>query len=559
MNMRRTSLVPPFTARPATIVFVLGLAVGAVSFIFYFMGGLTVAHYDAKAHLVVARRIVAALEPGYAQMGAQWLPLVHILYLPFTLLNSQYRSGLLPSLLSVFAFALSVWLVYRIAVRVTASVPAGIFAAVLLMANPNLQYLQSCPMTEPIYMALMLLALDALLRWRDSDEGKLPWSVAVWGALGALCRYEGWYFMVGVVLLLFYDARRRHFQRNKAVRGALLCAGLFLLAVTAHFIYIYAAIGDSFLHKVAGGNPAPYETYKRPLLSALYHFYQLSQMAAIIPLIVAFAGIVYCVIHRRNFRAWAPLFLLWLPSLINISALYWGLVYRVRYSVLLLPAVALFASLIVPSAMATRRLLILCSAAAMILPWLSYVFPHEWHYRAFLPGPGILLLPAAALGIFLLAKEKNLFRWPLLVLCLLAMNFPALAFDDLPMLVETREHDFMEPERQKVIQYLRNHYDGTRILIDMGRQAPLVYDSGLNVREFVYNEGGKEHWRRAFTSPGRDLGWLCVEEGDEISRLLQVDRRWGQRYSLALQTEHLSLYRVKSKPMESLLPDRQGE
>ena len=63
-------------------ILVLGATVGLGSFAYYKALGLTTAHYDAKAHLVVARRIVDSLEPGYLQMGIHWLPLIHLLYLP---------------------------------------------------------------------------------------------------------------------------------------------------------------------------------------------------------------------------------------------------------------------------------------------------------------------------------------------------------------------------------------------------------------------------------------------------------------------------------------------
>ena len=69
------------------------------------------------------------------------------------------------------------------------------------------------------------------------------------------------------------------------------------------------------------------------------------------------------------------------------------------------------------------------------------------------------------------------------------------------MMVETMEHEFIEPERKEDLQYLRQNYDGKRILIDMGTEAPLVYDSGLDVKEFVYNEGGESLWHEACAIP----------------------------------------------------------
>jgi hypothetical protein len=169
------SIKSRFEAYASLGVLLSGAVIGGCSFAYYYLQGLSLAHYDAKAHLVVARRIVDSTAPGYSQMGAHWLPLIHLLYLPFVSINSQYRSALIPSLMSVCAFAFSVWLVYRISWRLTASATAGLFAALVLLANPNLEFLQSAPLTEPVYMVLSLLAFDALIRWRASDGTNSPW------------------------------------------------------------------------------------------------------------------------------------------------------------------------------------------------------------------------------------------------------------------------------------------------------------------------------------------------------------------------------------------------
>ena len=66
-------------------VFLAGILTGISFFIYYYTHNLTLAHYDAKAHLLVARRMVDSLEPGYGQMGVNWLPLVHLVYLPFVI------------------------------------------------------------------------------------------------------------------------------------------------------------------------------------------------------------------------------------------------------------------------------------------------------------------------------------------------------------------------------------------------------------------------------------------------------------------------------------------
>jgi len=528
------------------LVFLAGVVIGIVSFLYYYTQGLTLAHYDAKAHLLVARRMVDSLEPGYAQMGAQWLPLVHLIYLPFVIFDSQYRSGLLPSLISVISFALSGWLTFRIARRITGSIKAGVFAAGVLLLNPNLQYLQSCPLTEPVYMLLLLLALDSVIAWRESGCTRQPWLPAVWVTLGTLCRYEGWYVFAGLLVLLAYDFWTEYVPRRRVIQSAAVFVGMFAVPAAAHFGYIYSRLGDNFFSRIAEGSPDPYLTYKRPLLSVLYHFGELSQMAAILPLLAAAAGMLLMLVQRDKFSSRAPLLLLWLPSLINISALYWGLIYRLRYSVLLLPAVAIFGSLVITSAAAKKRTLVLLLMAVTALPWISWYLTETGATGQLKPGPGALLLPAAGLLLFMISVARRSYDWTLLALCVLGMQIPPLEREKRPIMVETLEHEFIEPERRVMMAYIRQHYDGTRILIDMGRQAPLVYDSGLNVREFVYNEGGEKLWHQALRNPAKQVGWMFSETGDVVWKRLQVDPEWAAEYSLALKTENFSLYRLRN-------------
>jgi hypothetical protein len=525
-------------------VLLIGGIVGLCSFAYYYQHGMSTMHYDAKAHLVIARRIVDSAAPGYSQMGAHWLPLIHLLYLPFVWLDAQYRSPLFPCLISVCSFALSGWLTFRIALRLTGSVLAAVFAATVLLANPNLQFLQSAPLTEPVSMVLSLLALEAWLRWRVRAGESLPWFPAVWAALGAFCRYEGWLLLGGIVAWIAYDAWSGLISRTRAIRAIAAYVGVFALPALAHFGYIYLRVGDSFFHRVARGNPVPYETLNRPVLSVLYHFGELAQAASIIPLLVGLAGVAVCLRAGEERRRCMPYFLLWLPSLANIAALYWGLIYRIRYSSLLLPAIAVFGSLILAQASAVRRVTIISCLTVFALPWVSWYFPHEWAYHFVYPGPGALLLPAAALLLLLTALAFQQYRWPLLILALAGMQWPVFEGEVRPVLAEALEHHDVEPEQQELLKYLESHYNGSRILIDVGRLAPLMYDSGLPLREFVYHDGDPEDWSRAVEAPRRHVGWLCAEKGDEVWGLLQIDPDWAAGYALAVQTENYVLYQL---------------
>ena len=67
--------------------------IGTAAALYYSAAGLALAHYDARAHLVVARRIIDSLTPGWQQVGAVWLPLPHLLNMLPVQIDVLYRTG----------------------------------------------------------------------------------------------------------------------------------------------------------------------------------------------------------------------------------------------------------------------------------------------------------------------------------------------------------------------------------------------------------------------------------------------------------------------------------
>ncbi len=528
-------------------ILLLGLTVGLFCFFFYYWQGLTVSHYDAKAHLMVARRVFDSTAPGYAQLGAHWLPLTHLLYLPLVFFESQYRSGFLPALLSVAAFVLSGWLTYRIALRATESRISAFLSGAILVASANLQYLQSCPLTEPLYIVFLLLAVDGIYEWRASGFVALPWLPAVWASLGSLCRYEGWYVLGGAIALILWDWKKRRLAGKKATRALALFLSLFMLPLAIHFGYMYAQVHDSFLLRVAQGNPTPFETYKRPFLSLVYHAGELIQAGSFLVFVGGMAGLLFCFLDKDKLEARLPLLLLWLPSLINISALYWGMVYRVRYSCILIPALAVFSGVAASKTCSARRLLRFLTVCALMLPWLPWIFPHEWKFHFLYPGPGLMLLPVAASLVYLISEASERYGYGIIALLVLGMQVPVLLGESRPVLVEALEHQYLEGEREQLLTYLRLNYDGSKILVDSLKQAPLVYDSKIALRHFIWNEGDKTQWKRAVEFPAAEAGWLCAIKGDEIWNRLNVDPHWAYEYALVSHSENFVLYRLRKR------------
>ena len=111
---RHSSPLPRLLASAAALV-------GAAAWVVFFRQGLILSHYDAKAHLVVARRVFDNLTPGWQQIGAVWLPLPHLIDLLPAQIDFFYRTGLFASVVSIACLATTTYAAARLILRVTGS------------------------------------------------------------------------------------------------------------------------------------------------------------------------------------------------------------------------------------------------------------------------------------------------------------------------------------------------------------------------------------------------------------------------------------------------------
>ena len=122
---------------------------------------------DAVAHINIARRVFDSRTPGLLQLGTVWLPLPHLLMIPFLLSTSLWQTGIGGSIPSMAAYVFgtsesSVWSAAPWIFFPTGhdwqELPAW-GAAIVYAANPNLIYLQATAMTESLYLALFIWAV----------------------------------------------------------------------------------------------------------------------------------------------------------------------------------------------------------------------------------------------------------------------------------------------------------------------------------------------------------------------------------------------------------------
>jgi len=253
------------------------------------------------------------------------------------------------------------------------------FAAAIYGLNPNLLYLQSTAMTEPLYLALFLWVVIYFAEFAQERHAN-GWSVRARRALlrsgavltaACLTRYDGWFLgaaMAGLVLWAAWRARDASAWRAAALFVALATAAPVLWFAYNAAVYQnplefangpYSARAIEKKASVPGFPPHPGTNH---LVTAGLYFLKAAKFSVAegslqqIWILLAFAGAGFVALADRRT---ATLLLLFLPVLFYALSVAYGSVpiftpawwpfsyYNIRYGIQLLPALAVFFTLCV--------------------------------------------------------------------------------------------------------------------------------------------------------------------------------------------------------------------
>src|SRR5579862_6620663 len=92
-------------AMPMLVVLLAAISVAGVWWCW--SRGYTLYYGDAEAHLNIARRILDSRTPGPEQLGTVWLPLPHLLMMPFVMRDGWWRSGWAGAIPSAASFVIA--------------------------------------------------------------------------------------------------------------------------------------------------------------------------------------------------------------------------------------------------------------------------------------------------------------------------------------------------------------------------------------------------------------------------------------------------------------------
>lgn len=500
----------PIRRAEKVAVFIASLALSLVAAAWSWTHSALLNYGDAVAHLHIARRVFDSHRPGLTQLGSVWLPLPHLLLIPFVAVYSWWANGIAGLIPSALAYLLSCLGLYRLARHWLRPLPAAV-ALAFFAANPNLLYLQTTAMTEPLFLCEFVWLIHLLVRWRTALDNnparanRLLWPIALLLVAAVFTRYDGWiltllaWTFIGILLLRRGQLRSRTFW---------LATALVLAAPIAWFAYNSTWFGDWLffargpysakaieLRTASPGSGPPHPGWHNPWVGLLF-FVKASEMDAAalafnnLLLLVSLCGAFFGWLSFRR-RAFSWSLLLWFP----IPFYAWSVAY---------------------------------GSVPIFLPvW----WPHSWYNTRY----GMEMLPAFALGLglfarFLLAAARefkpNLPRITAVALfALIALNAALiLRQGPLTFIESTKNIDARRPLLDQIPPALRallstrNH---AIILMDTSTYPQLITLTGIPLRQTI-NESDKQFYRAALAAPAAHASIVLAFHGDEIDQAIHA-------------------------------------
>ncbi len=452
--------------------------------------GWTLYYGDAEAHLAVARRMVDSRTPGYAQLGAVWLPMPHLLMLPLVANDTLWRTGLAGAIPSEIFYALGGTFLFAAARRVFKSEAAGVVSAGVFALNPNVLYLQATPMTEAIFFGSLIAILYFTVLFHDEPSMASAAGAAVATIAAALTRYEGW-FLIPFIAAYFWWAAPQRRLAFALVYSAIACLGP--LAWLAHNVWWFGDPLDFYrgpysAKAIQKGLPYPGEHNWR--LAFEYVFSAGRQCAGWIAVAIGTAGIV-CSLLKRVF--W-PLFFLSLGP-----AFY---VWSVHSS----------------------------GSTPISVPNLE---PHGYYNTRY----GLCFLPllAFASGALIFAATKRAQAVTAIFILAIGIAFWAVVPAPRRWIVWKESQVNSEARRAwtaATAEYLRKHYRGGGIFTMLGDEVGIYREAGIPLREDL-TDGNEPAWMNAAAQPDFFLheDWAVAQAGDAVSlAMTRAGLHGGSKY-----------------------------
>jgi hypothetical protein len=470
----------------------IAIAIAITAARWTFAHGYVLYYGDAESHFDIARRILDSRTPGPEQIGTGWLPLLHILLIPFVMHADWWQTGFAGIIPSAACFAIAAIFFFAAAERAFQSQASAFVVMLVFLLNPNMLYLSATPMTEPIFAACIAALLFATLWFRDSQS---IWALLLTAAASnaaSLTRYEGWFLIPFATLYILI------FAKNKWL--AILFGALVSLAPLAWLAHNRFYDGDAL--EFYRGQWSALGIYQRQLAQgmarypgdhdwrkAIEYYSTAVQLAIGWPALILAAAGIFAALWKR---AWWPVLLLALPPVFYVMGMH-------------------------------------STGNPIFVPTL---YPHSWYNTRY--ALAALPLIAVCAGALVALIPKN-WRWPA---ALIVAAIPAVAWGLHPESICWKESEVNSVARRQwtrqAASFLAANYQrGDGIIFPFGDMTGVLREAGIPIREGLYDGNGAA-FSMALDRPNLFLQprWALAFSGDRIATALLRGAKHGPHYEL---------------------------
>lgn len=506
----------------------------AVSFAalgYFFMNNAILPYADAMSRLDIARKVVDNLNPGLAQLGSVWLPLPQILMLPFIWNDYLWHSGLAGAFMSMTAFIIGGYYVYKSAYFISKSFLPSFFSMCVFALNVNAIYLQTTAMSELIFLCLLSITVYYFLRWVNSDEQKfLIFAGAAVSGI-TLIRYEGLSLLFSSIALVAVYSIVKHRSLKKLESNLIVYCWIACLGFVLWTLYLAAIFGDPlfWLRYYASapaisseGSEAVVTQYSqaKPFLAAVWEYFtSVTWMSGVIPVIFACLGLPLALLVSIKHKSWNILVLLLPFSIFLLMVLTLQ-----RNTPIVQP------SLSIPNLLSTET---------------SLGVGFNIRY-------GIMLLPwIALLSVYVFNLKKPWYIPTFFFFLIFSLQLLNTAFPKVTAIYEIPRRLYGKPD-SAMVDWMRSNYDGGYIMISATGFEDQMFAMGFPYRTYIH-EGAGKYWTEALDRPARYANWIIIDfnrSSDLLAKEFLHKQYWSWDYNLVWQDPGSSVrvYKIKTKP-----------
>ncbi len=382
----RSGAAPGNSIQVVLVVCFLVLLVALAAW-WFFKNDYILYYGDAESHLNISRGLIDSRTPGYDQLGTVWLPMLHVICLPFVGNDWLWSTGLAGTLPVSICFVIAGTCFYLAARECYRNAAAAAVVVLCFALNPNVLYLATIPMTEIVFLAALSVVLLGVLKFGVTQRRGWIVLIVIGSWTLSLTRYDGWFLIPFIALWLAGLTHRRRLLVLISFGAAASLAPVYWLAhnwwETGNALDFYNGPYSAIAIQKHQSYPGYHDW-----VTAVHYYSKTGELCSGVGLIVMGIFGAVCAYWQRAlqpvlFLSLTPLFYIWSMhssggTPIHIPPLWPFTYYNSRYGIAVVPLCAFAAGaivLVLPERSKTFSLLIPLIALA---PWLLHPSREHW-------------------------------------------------------------------------------------------------------------------------------------------------------------------------------------